>query len=565
MPGRRAAADHAGRGRRDRRRWPPSATAGIPDDDLPVLGYDAWLTGLRRGIAAHHAGLLPTFKEVVEELFEAGLVRAVFATETLALGINMPARTVVIERLDKWNGETHADLTPGEYTQLTGRAGRRGIDVEGHAVVLWHPDMDPASVAGPGRHPDLPAELQLPAVLQHGGQPGRPGRPGSAPRSCWSRRSPSSRPTGAWSAWPARPAALREELGRARAVSCDRGDIAGYARIRRELSELEREQARHRSRRAAAAEAAGVARRGCGRGDIIHGARRPPGRASPWCWSRRADGGGPLPLVLTEGRQVKRLSAGRLPGPGAAPSTGSGSRRRSAPGRPAQRRDLAATVRNKLAGRDLARPRPRGEASGAGHGRRTTPRSPGCAGHCASTLPPVPRPRGAPARGRALRPARAGGRRPWSAGWPAGRTCWPGPSTGSARCWRSSATSSGDEVTAEGRRLSRLYTELDLVAAECLRRGTWAGLTPPELAACVSALTFEARRPDDAGPPRLPRGRVTRGAGRHGPAVGRAGRGRGGAPAVVPARARPRLRLDARTPGPAGRTCRSRCGGLTPG
>src|SRR6185437_11707377 len=78
----------------------------------------------------------------------AGLVRAVFATETLALGINMPARTVVIEKLDKWNGETHANLTAGEYTQLTGRAGRRGIDVEGHAVVLWQPGMDPGAVAG---------------------------------------------------------------------------------------------------------------------------------------------------------------------------------------------------------------------------------------------------------------------------------------------------------------------------------------------------------------------------------------------------------------------------------
>ena len=97
-------------------------TRDIPETDLPVLGYREWLTGLQRGVAAHHAGMLPTFKEVVEELFEAGLVRAVFATETLALGINMPARTVVIERLDKWNGETHADLTPGEYTQLTGRA-----------------------------------------------------------------------------------------------------------------------------------------------------------------------------------------------------------------------------------------------------------------------------------------------------------------------------------------------------------------------------------------------------------------------------------------------------------
>ena len=157
-------------------------TADIPEADLPVLGYGEWLTGLQRGLAAHHAGMLPAFKEVVEELFEAGLVRAVFATETLALGINMPARTVVIERLDKWNGEAHLALTPGEYTQLTGRAGRRGIDVEGHAVVLWHPGMDVAAVAGLGRHPDLSPQLELPPLLQHGGEPGRPGRPGPGGR-----------------------------------------------------------------------------------------------------------------------------------------------------------------------------------------------------------------------------------------------------------------------------------------------------------------------------------------------------------------------------------------------
>ena len=77
-----------------------------------------------------------------------GLCKVVFATETLALGINMPARTVVIEKLTKFNGETHADITPGEYTQLTGRAGRRGLDVEGHAVVLWQPGMDPRELAG---------------------------------------------------------------------------------------------------------------------------------------------------------------------------------------------------------------------------------------------------------------------------------------------------------------------------------------------------------------------------------------------------------------------------------
>ena len=116
-----------------------------------MLGYYEWREGLLRGIAAHHAGLLPVFRHTVEELFTAGLIKAVFATETLALGINMPARTVVLERLVKFNGEQHLPLTPGEYTQLTGRAGRRGIDVEGHAVVLWNPGEDtsePAEVAG---------------------------------------------------------------------------------------------------------------------------------------------------------------------------------------------------------------------------------------------------------------------------------------------------------------------------------------------------------------------------------------------------------------------------------
>ena len=120
----------------------------LPPDDLQVLGYHDFLDGLTRGVAAHHAGMLPAFKQCVEELYVRGLCKVVFATETLALGINMPARTVVIEKLDKWNGETHAAITPGEYTQLTGRAGRRGLDVEGHGVVLWQPGMNPRELAG---------------------------------------------------------------------------------------------------------------------------------------------------------------------------------------------------------------------------------------------------------------------------------------------------------------------------------------------------------------------------------------------------------------------------------
>src|SRR6202043_3253412 len=230
-------------------------TADIPEEDLPVLGYGEWLTGLQRGIAAHHAGMLPTFKEIVEELFEAGLVRAVFATETLALGINMPARTVVIEKLDKWNGEIHANLTAGEYTQLTGRAGRRGIDVEGHAVVLWQPGMDPGAVAGLASTRTYPLNSSF-----------RPSYNMAVNLTGWAGR--------------ARASALLESsfaqfqadrgvvgLGRqirrnhqvldelAAKMSCEKGDYAAYAQLRRSLSAREGDLSRARasSRRAEAA------------------------------------------------------------------------------------------------------------------------------------------------------------------------------------------------------------------------------------------------------------------------------------------------------------------------
>ena len=120
----------------------------LSDDDLRVLNYGAWLTGLEAGIAAHHAGMVPPFKEAVEACFAEALVKVVFATETLSLGINMPARSVVIEKLTKFTGERHEPLTPGEYTQLTGRAGRRGIDEVGYAIVLWSPFVPFDQVAG---------------------------------------------------------------------------------------------------------------------------------------------------------------------------------------------------------------------------------------------------------------------------------------------------------------------------------------------------------------------------------------------------------------------------------
>jgi ATP-dependent RNA helicase HelY len=125
-----------------------SKVDALSDDDLRVLDYGYWLNGLECGIAAHHAGMVPPFKETVEACFAAGLIKVVFATETLALGINMPARSVVIEKLTKFTGEAHKFLTPGEYTQLTGRAGRRGIDDVGYAVVLWSPFVPFDQVAG---------------------------------------------------------------------------------------------------------------------------------------------------------------------------------------------------------------------------------------------------------------------------------------------------------------------------------------------------------------------------------------------------------------------------------
>lgn len=176
------------------RRLVEERVAGLAAEDLDVLGYWDFLDGLTRGFAAHHAGMLPTFREIVEELFTAGRIRAVFATETLALGINMPARSVVLEKLIKFNGETHAEVTPAEYTQLTGRAGRRGVDIEGHAVVLWNGRLDPIAV---GAWPRLGPTRCVAAFDPTPTWPSTWWPPSAAntPGRCWRRASLSSRPT----------------------------------------------------------------------------------------------------------------------------------------------------------------------------------------------------------------------------------------------------------------------------------------------------------------------------------------------------------------------------------
>ncbi|MGZ6792820.1 MAG: DEAD/DEAH box helicase, partial [Mycobacteriales bacterium] len=222
-------------------------TADIPREDLRVLGYWEWLEALERGIAAHHAGMLPTFKEVVEELFLEGLVKAVFATETLALGINMPARSVVLEKLVKWNGDAHVDVTPGEYTQLTGRAGRRGIDVEGHAVVLWQPGFDPKQVAGlastrtyPLRSSFRPSyNMAVNLVGSVGREPAR-----ALLESSFAQFQADRSVVGL-----ARQVSRNLEAleGYAEGMTCHLGDVREYDRLRREVRERETQLAKQGS------------------------------------------------------------------------------------------------------------------------------------------------------------------------------------------------------------------------------------------------------------------------------------------------------------------------------
>jgi len=215
-------------------------TANLPEEDLEVLGYRDWLTALERGIAAHHAGLLPSFKNAIEDLFQRGLVKAVFATETLALGINMPARTVVLEKLTKWNGEAHVPITPGEYTQLTGRAGRRGIDIEGNAVVQWSPTVDSATAAGLASTRTYPLRSSFTPTYNMAinliARFGRERAHGSLESSF--AQFQADRAVVSLVRQIKKNEAARDEL--LESAKCHLGDFEGYAALRSEIKELEK-------------------------------------------------------------------------------------------------------------------------------------------------------------------------------------------------------------------------------------------------------------------------------------------------------------------------------------
>ncbi|MCX5016495.1 DEAD/DEAH box helicase [Streptomyces sp. NBC_00555] len=483
-------------------------TASIPTEDLHVLGYYEWLEGLERGIAAHHAGMLPTFKEVVEELFVRGLVKAVFATETLALGINMPARTVILEKLVKWNGEQHADITPGEYTQLTGRAGRRGIDVEGHAVVLWQRAMDPAALAGlagtrtyPLRSSFKPSyNMAVNLVSQFGRHRSR-----ELLETSFAQFQADRSVVGI-----SRQVQRNEEglEGYREGMTCHLGDFEEYAQLRRDLKDRETDLAKQGAaqRRVQAASSLEKLKPG----DIIH---VPTGKFAglalvldPGVPAGRVNGHrgyeyaeGPRPLVLTAERQVKRLAAIDFPVPVEAldrmriPKTFNA---RS----PQSRRDLASQLRSK-AGHITPERRSRGRAAAADDREIARLRSELRAHPCHGCDEREDHARWAERYHRLKRDTQQLELRI------EGRT-----NTIARTFDRIHALLTEldylreDEVTVHGKRLARLYGELDLLASECLRAGIWEGLSPAELAACVSALVFEARQSDDAVAPKVPGG-----------------------------------------------------------
>ncbi|QXQ15820.1 RNA helicase [Skermania piniformis] len=459
-------------------------TGELPRADLEVLGYWEWREALLRGIAAHHAGMLPAFRHTVEELFVRGLVRAVFATETLALGINMPARTVVLERLVKFNGEAHVDLTPGEYTQLTGRAGRRGIDVEGHAVVLWQPELAVSEVAGLASTRTYPLRSSFrPSYNMAVNLVARVGT--AAARELLERsfaqfqadRSVVGLVRGI-DRNEARVAELRAQLA-------DADGIVEYVGLRARIRDRER-QLRRRDRedqRGAAATALSQLRRG----DVV---AVPAGRRAGLAVVLEPAGqpDDPRPLVLTAQRWAGRISIADAPVP-IVPIGRLRLPKHVDHRQPRTRRDLASALRE--TGLTVPRSTRRSRAGTDGDDELAALRR-AVRAHPAHTRPD----REELARigeryHRAMRETEHL------------REQVAATTDSLARTFdrilallRERNYLNGDEITPAGRRLARIYTESDLVVAECLRRGLWRNLTAADLAAVVSVLVFESRTDD---------------------------------------------------------------------
>ncbi|GAA4866004.1 DEAD/DEAH box helicase [Pseudonocardia benzenivorans] len=479
-------------------------TGDLPQGDLGVLGYWEWREGLERGIAAHHAGLLPAFKETVEELFVRGLVRCVFATETLALGINMPARTVVLERLVKYNGEAHVELTPGEYTQLTGRAGRRGIDVEGHAVVVWQPGVDPERVGGlastrtyPLRSSFRPGyNMAVNLLARLGAQRSR-----ELLEMSFGQFQADRSVVGM-----ARRIERNEETlaGYASSMECHLGDFAEYAALRRKVSDREKALSRQgvADRRTAAAESLRALRPG----DVI---AVPGGKRSGLAVVIDPgvdDDGDVRPLVVSEDRWSGRLSAADFPTP--VEALGRVKLPRHVDHRsPRGRRDLASSLRN--TGIQAPPPqRRRGRGNAHDDPELATLRRALRAHPCHGCADREAHARWGERYHRLDRDTEQLRQKVRATTHSLARQFDRIRALLDERGYVRADADGENAVTEHGERLARLWGESDLLAAECLRHGVWERLTAPELAAVVSALVYESRR--DNGPvPRVPAGAVS--------------------------------------------------------
>ena len=486
-------------------------TSSLPHDDLAVLHYDTWVEGLRRGVAAHHAGLLPLFKEVVEELFQRGLVKMVFATETLALGINMPARTVVLEKLVKWNGEAHVDITPGEYTQLTGRAGRRGIDVEGHAVVAWHPGLDPRALAGlastrtyPLRSSFRPSyNMAVSLIRQMGRVDAR-----DLLETSFAQFQADRAVVGMASQIRRNEEALE---GYADAQACHLGDFREYAELRRRLSDAEKQASRERSARNRSDIEESL--RALRVGDVIaipSGRRTGPAvvvgtdeaQGGPGDRRGRAFDAAPRPSVVTLDRSLHRLSAGEVHRPvevigrlrvprGFAPRSVADRRELAA-----QLKEFGGAVRRSKQGRP---PRDADVEQQIADLRRDLRRHP-C--HACDDREVHARwfERESTLRAETAKLQRRVDSRTSSVARAFDRVC-------DVLVELNYLSGTGDDlsITPAGEVLAGIYTEVDLLVAQALREGLWDGLEPPDLAAVCAGLVYEGRQAGEEAP-RLPGG-----------------------------------------------------------
>jgi ATP-dependent RNA helicase HelY len=453
---------------------------GLADSELDVLDYVGWVDALESGYAAHHAGLVPPMKEAVEACFAAGLVKVVFATETLSLGINMPARTVVIEKMTKFTGERHEFLTPGEYTQLTGRAGRRGIDQVGYAVVLWSPFVPFDQVAGlaGSRSYSLTSSF----------------RPTYNMAVNLVRRYPPDQAHHLLNLSFAQYRADRDvvlietQLERAMAAlsearrwaRCDRGDVEEYRRVVRASEESARQRPSATSEVLAALERVRP-------GDVlvVPGAR-PAARVAVLSTARRRGGDIRLRAVTTDSRTVS-LGPKDFPAPPAAlgrvalPSP-------YTPNSPAFQKRVAASLR--AAGIDVG-----AAADRVGPDRSSWRGAVALFQAAAAEAHPVAGCPDARTHLRALDRADRLGRdverlerrvrgRLESLARQFDRVLRVLEAWGYVDGW---------SLTEAGRRLARIYHESDLLIAECLAQGLLDGLGASEMAAAVSFFTFEAR------------------------------------------------------------------------